>query len=339
MECITYIPRNPSGIIVAGNLCDFIEYPKVEIKETRELYYEGIRSGSYKKVYILTKDSDGKRYISTDEPVVQKCKKLARDECIKYRFDIIKKEIVLHMEIFNSLPHLVPRIISVNVYETPEYRIQTLMENVNTDGYCIVNEYGLKFEITNVFYLKPYHKAIARCIFDNIKPIHKMGIVHGDLKIDNFAIKGLVAKSQKFDDMSLDKCSIRFIDFGLANRYEDIQGLMERHCDYLRTRVLYQNSSGEIRKHLDTILSDICRPKKIQEWEFYTLVGRHVKNLFLIGITWPHCPKDNINLYTYWDELFYYPLEENGFEETVGVYMTKVLPLKRSIVDEYLSLY
>lgn len=337
-KVITHIPRNPSDITVVGNLCDFVAYPvtKIGSEELVCLYYNGIRRGSYKKVYIGLIDEHGRKFISTDEPVLQKCKGRLRDDCIKYRFEAIRKEVILHMKVFSKYPKLVPRIISVNIYLGNEYRIQTLMDDVNTNGYLILKEYNLLSNVTKPYRpnykLEPYHKDIARCIFKAIKPIHRMGIVHGDLKSDNFAIKGLNA-SEKIDDITLTDCDVRVIDFGLSNELKELKLRLKEHCDYLRTMDVYIGSYGYVRESLDMILDDISRDKPIQEYEFYTPVGRHVKNLFLIGITWPN----GGHIYTYWDELFY--SKSDNFEELVRNYVESIYPTKKNIVQEYLGCY
>lgn len=167
--CVTTYVDDPKGIIY-GNFCNFVsnfpfkEPHKLETK-SKELMYTGNSSGSFKKVYLGLKDSQNKEFIVTDEPLIRKNleddsevnyvnpnnvyeteKKMVRD-----KLDFMKNEIVIQQKLHLQCPEIVPKIYSANIYIAKikvnykcdpiyEYRLQMLMEKVDTNGYIFLNK-------------------------------------------------------------------------------------------------------------------------------------------------------------------------------------------------------
>lgn len=147
-----------------------------------------------------------------------------------------------------------------------QQNVGTRVEETSTQIYAMY--LALKNKIFNKEYLNDKLWIIIPVLY-NIKKIHNLGIIHGDVKNDNVFVKlyGGYIKN------------IKFIDFGVSSRQDKLIQTLSEKCDMYKR--LYTPEYGE--SNTSIIINDILKRKSPIELEFYNYQNESgdITSLFL----------------------------------------------------------
>lgn len=144
-QCVTEIIQNPIDDTIYGNFMNFATKKKITQKELKKILnnlkikgkcltvFPG-KKGGIKQSYTFLIDNEYKKYILLMETI--------EPNNLETSIKNIKKELSLQQKVWKSYPLLTPKVYTANIFkENDKIVVQTIMDNVLTDGYEELTEY------------------------------------------------------------------------------------------------------------------------------------------------------------------------------------------------------